>query len=435
MTTTESPATARTGHGAPGARVYDVAIVGAGLAGLTAAATAARFGARVVLLDGRDVGGRARSAARDGFVLNEGGHALYRSGGGWDALVALGVEPRGAVPPLGDSSTVWDGAIVPLPVVTRDILTSRLLSVRSKAKLARWFGDLARTARSAGDRSFEEWLTDQRAGADLRRYALTVARLSTYAADPGRLPPAAVLRQFLAGGDGVVYLDGGWKSLVEALRGVAVEAAAEIVTGATVAAVEPAGSDWTVVADDRGVDAATVVLAAGGPAVATRLLGGDPAGWVERAGPELRASCLDIGGDTDGDHQLLLSSDEPLYCSRHAPVARLAPDGAHLHSVMRYLAPDDPNTAEQNRAALERHATAAGLPAGDDRRLERFLAAPVVSWGSPQVGIERPTGVELEGSGLFAAGDWVGDALLADASIRSGVVAGTGAARRATVSR
>ena len=55
-----------------GSRRVDVAVVGGGLAGLAAAAFAARAGATVTLLDGRAVGGRARSADREGFVVNEG---------------------------------------------------------------------------------------------------------------------------------------------------------------------------------------------------------------------------------------------------------------------------------------------------------------------------------------------------------------------------
>ena len=56
-----------------------VIVVGAGLAGLTAAATAAHLGADVTLLEAREhAGGRARTAVIDGFHLNQGAHALYR---------------------------------------------------------------------------------------------------------------------------------------------------------------------------------------------------------------------------------------------------------------------------------------------------------------------------------------------------------------------
>ena len=59
-----------------------VVVVGAGLAGMTAALTASDHGATVTVLEARvDPGGRARTLAVDGgFLLNQGAHALYRGG-------------------------------------------------------------------------------------------------------------------------------------------------------------------------------------------------------------------------------------------------------------------------------------------------------------------------------------------------------------------
>ena len=48
-------------------------------------------------------------------------------------------------------------------------------------------------------------------------------------------------------------------------------------------------------------------------------------------------------------------------------------------------------------------------------------------------GVVRPTGLELADRGVFAAGDWVGRPLLADASLVSGANAGAAAAKRAMV--
>ena len=62
-------------------------VVGGGLAGLTAAATLARGGHAVTVLEGaQHVGGRARSRNKDGFDINIGPHALYRAGGGLAVL-------------------------------------------------------------------------------------------------------------------------------------------------------------------------------------------------------------------------------------------------------------------------------------------------------------------------------------------------------------
>ena len=77
-----------------------VTVIGGGLAGLTAAATAARAGAAVTVHEARDtIGGRARTREDSGFLLNEGAHALYANGAGAYVLRNLGIQPRGGTPP------------------------------------------------------------------------------------------------------------------------------------------------------------------------------------------------------------------------------------------------------------------------------------------------------------------------------------------------
>lgn len=416
----------RPGPSAPAA--VDVAVVGAGLAGLTAAATAARAGATVAVLDGRSPGGRARSVTRDGYVLNEGGHALYRAAGGRAVLDGLGVRVRGSSPNTASYRVVWDGELHRLPVTPAAILASRLLGVRSKRQLAGWFGDLDGIRSAAVDVSLAEWLEAQRARTDLRRYVVTLGRLTTYSADPEALTAGAVLGQL--GNGGVDYLDGGWQSLVDGLLDVIERRGGSVVADSPALAVTREGPRWAVETPNGPCVARAVVLAAGGPATAVRLLGDDAADWQARSGPVARAACLDVGG-APGAHEFVLSADEPLYLSLHSAAARLAPPGKALYSVMRYLGPTEPADPAANRAALERHAAVAGLPHPDQRDIDRFLAAPVVAWGSPVPGHTRPTGLELADRGVVVAGDWVGDRLLADAALVSGAAAGTAAAAHA----
>jgi hypothetical protein len=117
-----------------------------------------------------------------------------------------------------------------------------------------------------------------------------------------------------------------------------------------------------------------------------------------------------------------------MYLSRHAPVAEAAPEGHDLYELLRYLGPGEHLSPAQARAELEQHATRAGLPPTGERTVERFLADMTVAWGSPQVGVPRPRGDELAAEGIHVAGDWVGDHLLADAALESGVRAGRAAA-------
>lgn len=407
---------------------FEVAVVGAGLAGLAAAATAARAGAATVVLDGRSIGGRARSTDRAGYTLNEGAHALYRAGRGQAVLDRLGVSLTGAAPSLADYRVVVDGSVEQLPVSPKALMTTSVLSSQSKLQLSGWWAQLERLARKAPGVTLDEWMEAHRARPDLRRFVTVMARLTTYGADPGAFPAASVLRQLAVSSGGVRYIDGGWQSIVDGLRGACERAGVTIAEHATVGAAEQQGATWTVSGAQVDLVAEAIVLAVP-PAVAAGLLGTDRADWAGRAGSPLRAACLDIGA-APGAVSFLLSADEPLYLSQHAPVARLAPEGRALYSLMRYL--DGVGSGHAiDRETLERHAAVAGVPA--ERDVERFLAASVVAWGRPQVGVDRPTGLELAADGVYAAGDWVGPAMLADAALDSGAAAGAAAATRAKV--
>ncbi|MGH9113762.1 MAG: NAD(P)-binding protein, partial [Acidimicrobiales bacterium] len=84
-------------------RHWDLIVVGGGLAGLTAAATAAGSGASVLVLDAQQLGGRAVTDDVDGYRFNRGAHALYKGAVGRGVLARLGVAVHGAPPPIAGS--------------------------------------------------------------------------------------------------------------------------------------------------------------------------------------------------------------------------------------------------------------------------------------------------------------------------------------------
>ncbi len=412
-----------------------VVVVGAGLAGLTAAVTAARAGASVVLVDAARPGGRARtSTAGPGVVLNAGPRALYVGGAASAELSALGVRWSGGVPPVAGGRARRDGVVHRMPGGVGDLLRTRLLGVVGKVRVAALLGTIGRKDPAAlVGRSVTSWVDELGLDHATAQLLHAIVRLATYVDDPDALDAGAALAQLqLALGDGVQYLDGGWQVLVDELVGLAAAAGVELVDHCpvrSIATVDGHGT-WELTTAGRRVRARSVVLASGTPAAAAGLCPVQLA--IDGVGPPVTAACLELGLRGSPPVRFLLGVDQPLYLSEHAPPAQLAPDGVSVVHVLRYGV----GGADEDRAALWDHAEAAGV----DRAavlVERFLRRMVVMGGAPLAGAGGLAGrppVRVDGAaGLFLAGDWVGDrGLLADAAVASGVTAGRAAAARAT---
>ncbi len=399
----------------------DAVVIGGGLAGLTAATYLARAGHTVSLLEARSaVGGRATTAERDGYLFNQGAHALYDGGVGVEVLGELGITPKGSGPPLAGMGWL-DGALSPLPYGPASLLRSRLLTFGGMVTVARVIAGLGRVdAAERDDTTVNEWIDDVTGRPDVARLMRALVRLATYADAPDLLSAGAAIRQVQAViASGVLYLDGGWQQLVDALAARAREAGVSIVPRVTAEAIDT-GDRLTVRHTGGAVTAGAVVLAAGGPDVAARLLGLDP-GWFP-AGPPIEASVLDVFSRAMPAHRFVLGIDSPVYFSVHGPPARLAPDGAAAAVAMRYLAPGEVVDADQLRRELDAVVAEARVTDVVD---QRFLYRMTVTHGIPLASrgglAGRPRVAVPERPGVYLAGDWVGDTgLLGECALASG---------------
>ena len=115
-----------------------VAVVGGGIAGLTAAYRLKQRGTRVVVYEAGDrVGGSIRTERRDGYIAELGPNALASPSPALRALIAeLGLEPSllPASPAAKNRYVLRKGKLLPLPLSPQALLTTRLLS--NGAKLA-----------------------------------------------------------------------------------------------------------------------------------------------------------------------------------------------------------------------------------------------------------------------------------------------------------
>jgi phytoene dehydrogenase-like protein len=256
-----------------------VVVVGAGLAGMTAALTASDHGAAVTVLEARaHAGGRARTLTVDGgFLLNQGAHALYRGGRAWDVLTGFGITPRGSSPAATNADGLRaDGTLAALPGSPASLVRTRLVGPVAKFELAR---RLARPTRLAGTvepgASLQEWIDGRSRNADVRSILALLARVATYCGDLDGMDAAAGVDQMTqAIVHGVVYLDDGWQQLVDGLGDLAAARGVTFRTRAKVDAIDVRADGVTVRSANGDVDADAVVLAANGPRETDTMLQG-----------------------------------------------------------------------------------------------------------------------------------------------------------------
>ena len=418
---------------------FDVVVVGAGLAGLAAGATAA-LGASTLILDGHHPGGRASTDERGRYRFNRGPHALYRGGEAQAVLARLGIATPGAFPPAKGALGRLGDRVDVLPATATTLLRSRLLSVRGKIALVRFLSGAKkwRPADVAG-LTVGQWLDTFKLPEDARKVALWLVRTATYTNNEDRLSADVAAGQIqMALVNNVLYLDNGWASMVESLATTARRNGAEIRTGAAVTSIKRNSSDGDLTVTLSGgyeIQAGAVVAAAGTPGAAASLLGERPAAWAD-LGPEVEASVLDLGLRQGLDHPNLFGIDPPIYLVDHAKSAKhLAPEGGGLVHVARYLPLGDQTPAAELRAGLEEHARMYGVEPSNVEEQRFLLRMTVVGMvPTPATGglAGRPAIDSTGVPGVFVAGDWVGPrGWLADASLSSGEAAGQAAARDA----
>jgi len=363
-----------------------------------------------------------------GFHFNLGPHALYVEGAARRSMNDLGVEVKGSLPPSSGLWAVLGDRLHILPSGVLALLRTDLLSLREKLQVA---GLLSKLLKRGGQgwygHSCESWLEEPASTSTVKMLLGALLRLSTYANAPSLQDAGSALDQLrLALRANVLYLDGGWQTLVAGLRSKALEAGALVDTRSKVESIGIHADRWSALsvrlADGTEIGAAQIVLATP-PQSAARLLqtaGVEPA-WQETLHP-VRAACLDLGLSKlpRPDRLFALGIDRPLYLSVHSVSARLCADKRALVHVAKYLGSEAPEAREEIEAELETFMDLV-QPGWRDSVLERrLLPSMTVSHALAEASRPRPA-VVVEGlDDVFLAGDWIGDeGLLADAAVAS----------------
>jgi len=409
-----------------------VVVVGGGIAGLSAAALAARDGARVTLLERRaEPGGRAQTRDDNGFLFNQGPHALYTGGAAMATLYELGIDPPGGSAPTSGALALRDGRMHALPGGLVSLLTTSLLRLPEKLELARVLAALPRLDTSTLDRvTLADHLRDSLRHERTREIVAAVVRLTGYAHAPAEISAGAALAQLKLGLDpGVRYLHGGWKSLVDTLAETARKAGVELRSGALVEQLEHDGAARALRLAGGERLACDAVILALGPDEASALVDEGRHPYLEtvaRACVPVRAACLDLGLERlpVPKRSFALGIDRATYFSVHSAAARLAPEGRALIQAARYLAPDESPAREALEAEFDAMLDLVQPGWRELTVTRRVMRELVVVHDLPRAargGLAGRTPGAVEGiRNLWLAGDWVGPTgMLSDASFAS----------------
>ncbi|MEU1486311.1 NAD(P)-binding protein [Streptomyces sp. NPDC005752] len=371
-------------------------IIGGGLAGLTAAVTAAESRIPVTLHEAHHtLGGRARTAEGP-YLTNEGPHALYRRGPHWTWLAQRGLlGPIASVPPLEGTRFLFrrDGALRRTPPLALLRLTRR--SHR----------------RASVETDFLSWATGQ-VGEEGARAAAHYMGVALFHHDPGSLSAAFVqerLRRAAALPPEARYPVGGWAHLVDRMATRAWNLGVRIETA------ERVGPH-----DLDGLRRSGPVIVATHLDSARALLEDPTLAWDSG-----RTALLDLALRTRrGDPFVVSDLDAPGWVERFtAQDPTLTPSGEQLIQAQIPLAPGTPRADALGRAE---DLLDLGFPGWRDRTTWRREALASGRTGA----VDRPGTTWRDrpavdrGDGILLAGDQVAaPGLLSEVAFNSGIEA------------
>ena len=403
------------------------------MSGLIASTLVARAGLPVVLLEkSTALGGRAVSRDRDGFFFNLGPHALYRLGHLRKTLTTLGVDVHGAVPGAGGGFALLGGRRHTLPVGLASLLITGVLTLHGKFEFARIQSRLAAIDAAAIQReTLAAWLASHVADEGVRQLLRMLVRVTTFTNDPERQSAGAAIEQLqLAVRGNVLYLNGGWQTIVDGLRRSAVASGVRIISAAHAVGLERAGArqvEAVRIADGSATRASAVILT-GGPADADSLAG---TSFTSQLPPPVRVATLDVALRSlpKPNATVAFGVDTPLYFSVHSAVAALAPAGGAMIHVSKYLRPGE--TAGRDEELELETLMDTMQPGWRDRvAFKQYLPSLTVAHAEVTAahgGIAgRPASRAAAFDNVWIAGDWVGPrGQLSDAAAASATEAAT----------
>src|SRR5690625_504636 len=404
-------------------KMYDAAVIGGGLTGLTAAVYLAKAGKSVLVLEKEsELGGLAKTTNLNGALFNLGPHAMYEGGAALRILRELNCLPEGGYASKSGMIGILHGEIVRVP----DDLTQE-----ENMEWSQLMGGLNQiNTESIRSLSLQDWAAKNIRHERVRLFFYAMCRQWSYCDDMSVLSSGFVIEQGQLAGQGVRYVDGGWQAVVDSLRYEADKAGITILTGNKADRIlRRDGRVHALLLSDGTEIEVSAVISAAGPVETCRLIPGSDQSsigkWNKEARP-LYAACYDVALKhlSYPERIFALGLDEPLYFSNHSVAVKLSENGANVLHVMKYNDNDGAQDAKVDETQLNSlldlmqpgwgTAVVAArfspkvLVAHDTRTIYNKGAAPATDPTVPEV------------PGFFIAGDWVGvEGRLADTALAS----------------
>ncbi|MET3698392.1 phytoene dehydrogenase-like protein [Bacillus oleivorans] len=404
---------------------YDVAIVGGGIAGLTAALYAVKAGKKTIVIEKLDrMGGRAMTNKKKGAYFNLGGHALY-FGDAYETFRELGLSLKGKKPSIAGYG-IWKGKLNTMPLGVKSLFSTPLLSWKGKMELAAWFTKLGNLDTHQYDQlSLREWVEGNLHDPMVRNLFYALLRTASYVVAPDLQAAGPVLNQLKNSLKGVMYLDRGWGTLVDELWEKASDHGVHFLTRNKVVSIEHQNGNVQYVKckDGTKIEARNIVLATP-PAIAYELVPHAEATllhtWKAQA-IEITAACLDVALRRllKPKQQFVYGIDQTVFLTNQSRAACLSDDGNQVISVIKYQGKE----TDADKDLLELQKTLDLVQPGWRNELvtQQYLPKITVCHDFMHTKRQVNPGPDVpEIKGLYVAGDWVTHGeLLVDAATAS----------------
>ncbi|WP_088294167.1 phytoene desaturase family protein [Bacillus mycoides] len=409
---------------------FDVAIVGGGLAGLTASIYLAKAGRKVIVLEkSSHFGGRGMTIKKNGICMNLGAHALYRGGEAFITFNELGVNLPGGIPST-KAHGIWKGDIYTIPTDFRSILSTPLLSWSAKVQFARLMIHLGNLdVEKVPKISLTTWAENEIKDPMVRNIFYALCRTTTYTYAPTIQLASSVLKQIqLSMKEGVFYVDGGWETIITKLRDIANNVGVQFSANKHVLEIEHYEDKQRIHCfDDRLFEVGTVIVTTP-PKEACKIIKGAERTslyrWSEQSVP-VTVAALDIGLRrlTNPTHHFALGLDQPIFFTNQSRAAKLSEDGSIVVSLIKYHNPVlELNHIQEEKEQLENMMELLHPNWKREVVAKQYLPKITVVHDFPHIDrVEKPGPNIPEMPGVYVAGDWAGhDEILADAAVASG---------------